>query len=100
MKQVIRIATIVLTLGAAACASAQPQRRPAHHATISLTTARATAVHLVPGRVRAEELEREHGRWIYSFEIVPAGVRDHTIREVNIDADTGALVGPIEIERQ
>jgi len=46
----------------------------------------------VPGKVLAEELEHEGGRWIYSFEIKPTGETRKLIKEVNIDADTGAVV--------
>lgn len=98
MKTIISLVASVLVLAAPVAAAAQ-HHRPAHHAAVAIATARATALRLVPGRIRAEELEREHGRWIYSFEIEPAGVHDHTIREVNIDSDTGQQVGPIEVER-
>ena len=82
--------------GAIACASAQPRRR--HVAAVRMEVARATAVRLVPGQVVATELEREHGRWIYSFEIRPTGETGRHVREVNIDADRGTLVGLIEDE--
>jgi len=32
-------------------------------------------------------------RWIYSFEIKPTGEKGKLITEVNIDADTGDVVG-------
>jgi hypothetical protein len=38
---------------------------------ISLETARSTALGRVPGKVLEEELEREDGRMVYSFEIQP-----------------------------
>src|SRR5437764_13963896 len=44
--------------------------------------------------LKAKELEKEKGRWIYSFEFKN---RDGSIREVNINATTGKLVG---IERE
>ena len=48
----------------------------------------------MPGTVKHEELEKEHGRWIFSFEIVPEGRKpgDKHIQEVNVDADSGAIV--------
>ena len=52
----------------------------------------------VPGEVRSEELEREHGRWIYSFVIKPKGETQPTVRELNIDADTGEFVNE-EVEK-
>jgi uncharacterized membrane protein YkoI len=69
-----------------------------HQPKVSLVDARSKALALVPGNVLAEELEHEGGRWIYSFEIRPAGEKRKIIREVNIDADTGAVVG-IETEK-
>jgi uncharacterized membrane protein YkoI len=43
-------------------------------AKISLETARATALSKVPnGTVKASELEREHGKLIYSFDISVPG---------------------------
>jgi hypothetical protein len=70
-----------------------------HQAKISIDQARAKALSLVPGVVRAQELEHERGRWIYSFEIKPAGETRKVIKEVNIDADTGAVVS-IETEKE
>ena len=70
-----------------------------HQAKVSMTDARAKALALVPGVVRAEELEQEGGRWIYSFEIKPTGETRKIIKEVNIDADTGAVVG-VEVEHE
>ncbi len=57
-----------------------------------MAVARRTALTRVPGSVKAEELEHEGGRWIYSFEIRPDGETRKIIREVNVDADTGRIV--------
>jgi uncharacterized membrane protein YkoI len=52
-------------------------------AKISLETARATALAKVPhGVIRSEELEREHGKLIYSFDIAVPGKLG--IQEVNV----------------
>jgi hypothetical protein len=60
-------------------------------AKISLTQARATALAKVPGgRVKSSELEREHGKLIYSFDIRPA--TGTGIEEVQVDAITGEVV--------
>ncbi len=65
-----------------------------HVAKVPIDTARASAMAQVPGgTLKHEELEKENGRWIYSFEIRPAGEQGTTIREVNVDADSGAIVG-------
>jgi uncharacterized membrane protein YkoI len=69
-----------------------------HKAKVLLADARAKALGIVPGRVVDEELEHEAGRWIYSFEIKPAGESRKLIKEVNIDADRGAVVG-VETEK-
>jgi len=40
--------------------------------------------------LKAKELEHEKGRWIYSFEFKN---RNGSIREVNVDAYSGKIVG-------
>jgi len=64
-----------------------------HHAKakISKETATATALAQVPnGVVKDSELEKEHGKWIWSFDIAVAGSSD--IKEVAVDANTGAVI--------
>lgn len=64
----------------------------AKEAKISLETARATALAKVPhGVVRSEELEREHGKLIYSFDIAVPGKTG--IQEVNVSAIDGKVLG-------
>src|SRR5258708_2544940 len=41
-------------------------------------------------RLKAKELEHENGKWIYSFEFKN---KDGSVREVNVNAYTGAIVG-------
>lgn len=61
-------------------------------AKITLDSARMIALHAVPhGAVAAEELEREHGRLIYSFDMKVPGKSG--IQEVNVNAITGVVVG-------
>ena len=79
---------VATTLGFALTASAAET----HHAKVAIADARTKALGLVPGAVVAEELEHEAGRWIYSFEIKPTGEQGKLVKEVNIDADSGALV--------
>ena len=58
---------------------------------ITEPAARATALARVKGGVvKANELETEHGRLIYSYDITRPGMTG--IDEVNIDAMTGKLV--------
>ena len=60
-------------------------------AKINEPEARATAVAQVKnGTVKSEELEREHGRLIYSYDIAVSGKSG--IDEVNVDAMTGKVV--------
>ena len=60
-------------------------------AKISEETARATALKEVPnGTVKSEEIERENGKLIYSYDITVPGKSG--IEEVNVNALTGAVV--------
>jgi uncharacterized membrane protein YkoI len=90
--KVFRYVFPVLGLLGFLAASPAVAQSNAHHARISLETARATALERVPGTVQSEELEYEGHRWIYSFEIVPAQPTRPGIEEVNVDADTGTIV--------
>lgn len=61
-------------------------------AKISEADARATALKQVPnGTVKSEELEREHGKLIYSYDITVPGKTG--IDEVNVNAMDGSVVG-------
>jgi len=60
-------------------------------AKISEATARATALKEIPnGTVKSSELEREHGKLIYSYDITVPGKTG--IDEVNINAIDGSVV--------
>jgi len=60
-------------------------------AKISEATARVTALKEVPnGTVKSSELEREHGKLIYSFDITVPGKTG--IDEVNVNAIDGSVV--------
>ena len=61
-------------------------------AKIAETDARATALKEVPnGTVKSEELEREKGKLIYSYDITVAGKSG--VEEVNVNAIDGSVVG-------
>lgn len=47
-------------------------------AKISLEDARATALKKVPGDIKEEELEKENGKLVYSFDIKATGQKDIT----------------------
>jgi len=59
-------------------------------AKVGVEQARATALQAVPGTVKDSELESEHGRLVYSFEITRPGQRG--ITEVNVSAMDGSIV--------
>jgi uncharacterized membrane protein YkoI len=60
-------------------------------AKVSQADAQATALAEVPnGTVKESELEKEHGKLIWSFDIATPGTQD--ISEVNVDAMTGKVV--------
>lgn len=64
----------------------------AREAKITLDSARAIATARVSNAtIQSQELEREHGRLIYSFDMKVAGKAG--ITEVNVNARTGAVVG-------
>lgn len=91
-----------LVLGTPVLMSAVAFARPVSedaHAKITIDEARDIALAKVPGQVQQEELEKEHGRWIYSFEIRPSGAKDRTIQEVNVAADDGTIVA-VETEEE
>lgn len=60
-------------------------------AKISQAVAQETALREVPGgKVASAELEREHGKLVWSFDIKKKASRD--IAEIQIDAISGAVV--------
>lgn len=67
----------------------QEQGRLAKDAKITLAQARETALKRAPGNVEGSELEREHGKLVYSFDIRNS---KGTITEVQVSAITGKIV--------
>jgi len=94
---------LVLGLGlviAPVVASARPVKRPPPFTpAVTLADATKTAVAKIPGTVSSSELEREHGRWIYSFVIKPTQGKKGWVKEVNVDATSGVVVA-VESERE
>jgi uncharacterized membrane protein YkoI len=68
---------------------AQEQERLQRETRITKEQARETALKRAPGAVESEELEREHGKLVYSFDIRNA---KGTIDEVQVSAITGKVV--------
>ena len=65
------------------------QAKLQREARITLEQARETALKRAPGTVEEGELEREHGKLVYSFDIRNAR---GTITEVQVSAITGKVV--------
>ncbi|MEY2479343.1 MAG: hypothetical protein QOI04_270 [Verrucomicrobiota bacterium] len=60
-------------------------------ATVSKSSAEKTALEKVPnGAIKSEELEREHGKLVWSFDIATSGTKN--ITEVQVDAKTGQII--------
>ena len=82
---------VILFVALVAAAAAMPARAEAPKAKILEATARATALALVQGgTVKSSELEHEHGKLIYSFDITQPG--SSGVEEVQISAISGKLV--------
>jgi hypothetical protein len=83
---------VLLTSVAAAQAAATKRHSRAHPvARVSADSAQVVALTEVPGaHVRSRELEREHGRLVYSFDLTLPGRTG--IEEVQVDAITGLVV--------
>lgn len=76
---------------AAAAVPGQSRQIPHVQAKVSETDARAAALQRVPdGVVASSELEREHDKLIWSFDIKRPGSNDVT--EVQVDAESGVIV--------
>lgn len=56
---------------------------------ITMEQARTIALKKAPGTVKSAELENEHGKLIYSFDIATSAT---AITEVNVDALNGKIV--------
>jgi uncharacterized membrane protein YkoI len=86
------IGTVGLALG---CSSGKVSERQAK---ISKADAEKVAMAQAPtGTIQEAELEKEHGRLIWSFDMKVPGAAD--ITEVNVDALTGQLVS-VEHEKK
>jgi uncharacterized membrane protein YkoI len=86
----------VLAAGFFAGCSTESQSKLQSEAKVSKTDAQATALARVPnGTCKESELEREHGKLIWSFDIATPDTKDVT--EVNVNAISGDVVN---IERE
>ena len=73
---------------------AKTRPHAATDAKVTMKAARATALARVPGgKVQAVELEREHGKLVYSFDIRVPGKSG--VEEVQVDAMKGDVVSQV-----
>ena len=83
MKTITAIVLFFLASASALSIEAQTKK-------IGMKRAREIAKHRVHGTIKSSELEKEKGRWIYSFDISTGKGK---ITEVNVDAYSGKIVG-------
>lgn len=57
---------------------------------VGMRSAQKTALKAYPGEIKDKELEKEKGRWLYSFDILG---RDGRIHEVWVGALSGKVIG-------
>lgn len=95
----MKITAIAFALTASLLAGCMSEKHEHHNknakleAEAKLTRAEAEKIALgkVPGgMIKEGELEKENGKLIWSFDVATPGTKD--ITEVNIDANTGAVI--------
>ena len=68
--------------------TSETQAQMQKEAKISMEKAKEIALKKAPGTIKSSELEREHGKLIYSFDISTK----KGVTEVNVDAMNGSIV--------
>ena len=92
----MRVLLVASSLALALCAATAQAKEPSHavllkQAKVPESTARATALANVPaGTVASSELEKEHGKLVWSFDISRPGTQGVT--EIQVDAISGRIV--------
>ncbi|HKS25113.1 MAG TPA: PepSY domain-containing protein [Thermoanaerobaculia bacterium] len=81
--------SIAAFIAAAAMAASTFAATTATKPKITMQQARAIALKKAPGTIKSAELENEHGKLIYSFDIATS---PKVITEVNVDALNGKIV--------
>ena|ERR1700736_6751605 len=90
------IKTAILTLALVASTSIMAWAEPSQseltkQATVTKSQGEKIALQKVPhGKIKSAEIENEHGKLVWSFDITKPGT--HDITEVLIDARSGAIV--------
>ena len=86
----VAVLGVTPALMASGTSKAPTQAELQKEAKISMEKARAIALKRVPGgKIESAELEREHGKLIYSFDIKTT---KPGVTEVNVDAITGKVL--------
>ena len=80
---------IITTIGAMMIVTSAFAATPAGKPKITMEQARTIALKKAPGKIKSAELENEHGKLIYSFDIATSAT---AITEVNVDALNGKIV--------
>ncbi len=91
MNKTLQVSRVTRTLVVVVCCAAAASTTFAASTAVTREAARSAALAAVPGgSVQSAELETEHGRRIWSFDIKDAG--SPNVVEIQIDARTGAVV--------
>jgi hypothetical protein len=80
------LVVVVISLGSLVFATDRPTGTA--HPKVAIEQARKIALAKEPGKIQSEELEKEKGRLIYSFDIQT----EKALHEVNVDAMSGTVV--------
>jgi Peptidase propeptide and YPEB domain len=88
MRFLAAAATALVSVGIVVGAQAQMPSSNSAKPRITMKQARQTALTKEKGMIKSSELEKEHGRLIYSFDVRTAD----GIHEVNVDAMNGKVV--------
>lgn len=86
MKRLSLVVVLLFVAGTAVAATHVTHKRTM----ITKAKARAAALAAAPGKIVEGELEREHGKMEYSFDIEQSG--QPGVEEVKVDAHTGKVV--------
>jgi uncharacterized membrane protein YkoI len=85
------LAALLIMGSSFALAESAPKTTLQAQAKVAEADARTTALAKVPGgSVSSSELEKEHGKLVWSFDIAKPGTKDVT--EIQVDAKTGKIV--------
>ena len=84
MKFINQLSMFIVALALGTFCAATPKQNPQ----LSMKQAKTIALARQSGQIKSAELEKEHGRLIYSFDIES----NRKVHEVNVDASTGKIV--------